>query len=61
MGNCKGEIRVRGKHPLTDVDAQIQLYDCIFLGNLRILKSENRYYFLTLPDGRRGVTWPLMT
>ena len=60
MGNCNREIRVRGKHPLTDVDAKILLYYCIFLRNLRIFKSVNRNYFHTLPDGRKGITWPLM-
>ena len=56
MGNCNREIRVMGKHPLTDVRAKIPLYDCIFLRKFRILKSENRYYFHTLPDGRKGIT-----
>ena len=61
MRNSKREIRVRGKHPLTDVHAKILLHDCIFHRNLRILKSENRYYFHTLSDLRKGITWPLMT
>ena len=61
MGNCNREIRVRGKKPLTDVHAKILLHDCIFHRNLRLLKSENRNYFHTLPDMRKGITSALMT
>ena len=58
MGNCNREIRVGGKHPLTDMHERVLLYDVSFLRNLRIFKSENRNYFYTLPDGRKGITWP---
>ena len=61
MGNYNRESRVRGKHPLTDVRAKILLYDCIFIRNLRIFKSENGNYFHTLPHARKGITWPLTT
>ena len=61
MGNCNKEIRVRFKYPFTDVHAKILLYDCIVHGNLRILKSENRNYYHTLSDGRKGIKSPLMT
>ena len=61
MGNCNKDTRVTGKHPLTDVHERILQYDCIFLRNLRILKSENRNYFHTLLYERKGITWPLMT
>ena len=61
MLNYNRESRVRGKHPLTDVHAKILLYDCIFVRNLRILKSENGNYFHTLNPARKGITWPLMT
>ena len=61
MGNCNRKIRFGGKHPLTDVHAKILLYDSIFLRDLTILKSENRHYFHTLHDGRKGITSLLMT
>ena len=61
MGNCNREIRVGGKHPLIDVHERVLLYDCSFLRNLIILKSENRNYFHTVPHARKGITWPLMT
>ena len=55
MGNCNRETRVSGKHHLADVCERILLYDCIFLRNLRILKSENRNYFQTFPHGKKGI------
>ena len=54
MGNGNREIRVRGKHSFIDVRAKI-LYDCIFLGNLRTLRSGNRNNFHTLLDGKKGI------
>ena len=54
MGNCNREIRVRGKHSFTDVRAKI-LYDCIFLRNFRILRSNNRNNFHTLLDEEKGI------
>ena len=61
MGNCNQKTRVSGKHPFTYVCERILLYDCIFVRNLRILKSENHNYFHTLPHARKEIAWPLMT
>ena len=61
MKNYNRESRVRGKNHLIDVRAIMLLYDRIFFRNLRILKSENRNYFHTLPHARKGITWPLLT
>ena len=60
MGNCNREIRVRGKHPLTDVRAKI-LYNFIFLKCFRMIRSEERNYSQTLLNGKKGISWPLMT
>ena len=60
MGNCNREIRVRGKHPLTDVHAKI-LYNCNFLKYLRMISSEESNYSHQLLNGKKGIRWPLMT
>ena len=54
------EIRVRGKHPLTDLRAKILSY-CIFLKDFSMIKSGKRNYSHTLLYGKKGITWPLMT
>ena len=60
MGKCNREIRVTGKHPLTDVRPKI-LYYCIFLKDFRMIKAEKHNYSHTLLHGKKGITWPLMT
>ena len=60
MGNWNREIRVGGKHPLTDMRAEI-LYYCIFLRHLRISRSEVRNYIHTLLHGKKGIRWPSIT
>ena len=60
MGKCNREIRVRGKHPLTDVRPKI-LYYCIFLKDSRMIQSEKSKYSHTLLQGKKGIKWPLMT
>ena len=52
---------VSGKHHLTDARERILQNDHIFLRNLKILKSENRNYFYTLPHGGIiSIIWPSM-
>ena len=46
FGNYNREIRLRGKHPLTDKRQKVP-YDCVLLRNLRILRSDNRNYLNT--------------
>ena len=60
FGKLQQRTLVSGKHHLTDARERILLYDYIFLRNLKILKSENRNYFHTLPHGGKRITWPSM-